>query len=100
MFKTILIISILRLISKISRTGYWNSQSATARWLNMTKEVAVGSWSAIQTTVLRKMPITEKREYADWKGHTSMVRSLKVISTKEVTISFYQGWRSEGSHQL
>ena len=43
MFKTILIISILRLISKISRTGYWNSQSATARWLNMTKEVAVGS---------------------------------------------------------
>ena len=22
-----------------SRTGYWNSQSATARWLNMNKEV-------------------------------------------------------------
>ena len=40
------------------------------------------------------------KNYADWKGHTSMVRSLKVISTKEVTISFYQGWRSEGSHQL
>ena len=55
----------------------------------MTKEVAVSSWSAIQTTVLRKMPITEKKEYADWKRHTSMVRSLKVISTKEVTISFY-----------
>ena len=55
----------------------------------MTKEVPVGSWSAIQTTVLRKIPITEKREYADWKRHTSMVRSLKAISTKEVTISFY-----------
>ena len=73
-----------------SRTGYWNSQSATAIWLNMTKEVPVGSWSAIQTTVQRKMPITERREYADWKRHTSMVRSLKAISTKEVTISFYQ----------
>ena len=72
-----------------SRTGYWNSQSATARWLNMTKEAAVGSWSAIQMTVQRKMPITERREYAGWKRHTSMVRSLKAISTKEVTISFY-----------
>ena len=47
-----------------SRTGYWNSPSATARWLNMTKEVDVGSWSAIQMTVQRKMPITGRREYA------------------------------------
>ena len=48
----------------------------------------------------KKDAYNREREYADWKGHTSMVRSLKVISTKEVTISFYQGWRSEGSHQL
>ena len=54
----------IRMKVRKSRTGYWNSPSATARWLNMTKEVAVGSWSAIQTIVLRKMPITEKREYA------------------------------------
>ena len=47
-----------------SRTGYRNNPSVTARWLNMIKEVAVGSWSAIQMTVLRKMPITERREYA------------------------------------
>ena len=70
--------------------AYPTSKAATVEYLkNMTKEVAVGSWSAIQTTVQRKMPITEKREYADWKRHTSIVRSLKVTSTKEVTISFY-----------
>ena len=50
----------------------------------------IGAKINIQTTVQRKMPITERREYADWKRHTSMVRSLKAISTKEVTISFYQ----------
>ena len=49
----------------------------------------IGAKINIQTTVQRKMPITERREYADWKRHTSMVRSLKAISTKEVTISFY-----------
>ena len=53
------------------------------------KEADAGSWSAIQMTVQRKMPITGRREYAGWKRLTSMARSLKAISTKEVTISFY-----------
>ena len=48
----------------------------------------------------KKDAYNREKGIADWKWHTSMVRSLKVISTKEVTISFYQGWRSEGSHQL
>ena len=48
----------------------------------MTKEADVVSWSAIQMTVLRKMPTTERREYAGWKRHTSMVRSRKTTSTK------------------
>ena len=72
-----------------SRTGYWNSPSATARWLNMTKEADAVFWSATQTTVQRKMPTTERKEYAGWKRLTSMVRSRKATSTKEVTISFY-----------
>ena len=71
-----------------SRTGYWNSPSKTARWLNMTKAADAVFWSAIQMTVQRKMPITERREYAGWKRLTSMVRSRKATSTKEVTISF------------
>ena len=75
-----------------SRTGYRNSPSATARWLNMTKAADAVFWSVIQMTVQRKMPITGRREYADWKRHTSMVRSLKAISTKEITISFIHGW--------
>ena len=35
------------------------------------------------------MLITERREYAGWKRLTSMVRSLKATSTKDVTISSY-----------
>ena len=57
--------------------------------LNMTKEGDVVSWSAIQMTAQRKMLITERREYAGWKRLTSMVRSLKATSTKDVTISSY-----------
>ena len=84
-----------------SRTGYWNSPSATARWLNMTKEADVVFWSAIQMTVQRKMPITERREYAGWKRLTSMVRSLKATSTKEIgpMVSLYtQTHRSSYMH--
>lgn len=47
------------------------------------------AYPTIQMTVQRKMPITGRREYAGWKRLTSMVRSRKVTSTKEVTISFY-----------
>lgn len=46
------------------------------------------SWSAIQTTVQRKMPITERREYAGWKRLTSMARSPKATSTREAITSF------------
>ena len=76
-------------MKELARTGYWNSPSATARWLNMTKEADVVSWAAKQTTVQRKMPITERREYEGWKRLTSMARLRKVASTKEVTISSY-----------
>lgn len=47
------------------------------------------SWSAIQMTVQRKMPITGRREYAGWKRLTSMACLRKVTSTREVTISSY-----------
>lgn len=78
----------IKKVSK-SRTGYWNSPSATAKWLNMTKEADAVSWSAIQMTVQGKMPITGRREYAGWKRLTNMARSLKATSTKEVTINSY-----------
>ena len=67
-----------------SRTGYWNSPSATARWLNMTKEADAVSWSAIEMTVQRKMPITGRREYAGWKRLTSMARLRKVTTRKRI----------------
>ena len=75
--------------AKIKNERYWNSPSATARWLNMTKEADAVSWLTIQMTVQRKMPITGKKVYAGWKKLTSMVPSLKVTSTREVTISSY-----------
>ena len=42
----------------------------------------IGAKINIQT---RKVPMTERREYAGWKRLTSMVRSLKATSTKEYT---------------
>ena len=61
----------------------------------------IGAKINIQTTVQRKRPITERREYAGWKRLTSMVRSLKATSTKEIgpMVSLYtQTHRSSYMH--
>ena len=49
----------------------------------------IGAKINIQTTVQRMMPITGRREYAGWKRLTSMARSLKATSTKEIRPMFH-----------
>ena len=85
-----------------SRTGYWNSPSATARWLNMTKETDAVYWSAIQMTVKRKMPITGRREYAGWKRLTRTglpYSQIKDRNTPHVSL-YTQTHRSPYMHLL
>ena len=54
----------------------------------MTKETDAVSWSAIQMTVQRKMPITGRREYAGWKRHVE--RAFRIAKSKiEIRPMFY-----------
>ena len=54
----------------------------------MTKEAVVGSSSAIQMTVQRKMPITGRREYAGWKRHVE--RAFRIAKSKiEIRTMFH-----------